>query len=42
MNLKTEDLQRRLELLVDRYEMRLTGKSLFTVRHKRMKNNKFK
>jgi len=37
MNHSTEHLQRRLELIVDRYEMRRTGKSLFAVRHERIK-----
>jgi len=40
MNLKTEDLQRRLEYIVDRYEMEKTGKSLFAVRHERIKREK--
>ena len=38
MNHSTEQLQRRLELIVDRYEMRRTGKSLFAIRHERMKS----
>ena len=42
MNQTTEQLQKRLENLVDRYEMRKTGKSLFTVRHERMKQQKNK
>ena len=42
MNQTTEQLQKRLENLVDRYEMRKTGKSLFAVRHKRMKQQKNK
>ena len=42
MNQTTEQLQKRLEILVDRYEMRKTGKSLFVVRHKRMKQQKNK
>lgn len=37
MNQTTEQLQKRLENLVDRYEMRKTGKSLFAVRHERTK-----
>jgi hypothetical protein len=40
MNHSTEQLQRRLELIVDRYEMRRTGKSLFAIRHERMKTQK--
>ena len=42
MNQTTEQLQKRLEILVDRYKMRKTGKSLFAVRHERMKQQKNK
>ena len=40
MNQTTEHLQKRLELLVDRYEMRRTGKSLNTIRNERLKSQK--
>mgnify|MGYP001164884434 len=36
-NISSDILSRRVENLVDRYEMRRTGKSLFAVRHERIK-----
>ena len=35
MNTDNDVLIRRLNLLIDRYEMRKTGKSYFAVKHKR-------
>ena len=37
MNHSIEQLKKRFELIVDRYEMRRTGKSLFAVRQERIK-----
>jgi hypothetical protein len=42
MNQNKEQLQRRLELIVDRYEMRRTGKTLFEVKTKRIETQKTK
>ena len=36
-NISSDILSRRVENLVDRHEMRRTGKSLFAVRHERIK-----
>ena len=40
MNTDNDVLIRRLNLLIDRYEMRKTGKSYFAVKHKREKRER--
>ena len=36
----TDKLIRRLDLIIDRYEARMTGKSYFSVRRERMKKER--